>query len=156
MAAPLCSRKRDSREAHDALLVDIPMLVVQKFAAGLRCRLQKRVEWRRSAPFQIVAVWPDQLPEAGGVGGVDAVDAGLIARSYSVHHALIGSRAKRIAVARAHVRHVHAEHPEEPVTLAVVQFRQSFREALHSVVVFRQAAILEAPRERSAENRDDS
>ena len=39
--------------------------------------------------------------------------------------------ASKRPVARAHVRHIHAQNPEELVALAVAQFAQRFEEALH-------------------------
>ena len=69
-----------ARKAHHAVLVDVPLLVLQQFAARLRSRLQERVERRRPAPLQIVLPLAHQIPEAAGIQRVDALDALLVAR----------------------------------------------------------------------------
>ena len=57
--------------------------------------------------------------------------------------ALAGTRRELVVIARAHVRHVHAQNPEQPVALALAQFPQRLEKALHAVVVFRAAAPIE-------------
>src|SRR5579862_5905454 len=71
--------ERHSGEADYALWIDVPLLVTQQFSASLRHRFQKRVERRGAAPFQIVLVILHQVPETGGVAGLDAGNAALVA-----------------------------------------------------------------------------
>ena len=44
------------------------------------------------------------------------------------HRAFVRDRLELVAVARAHVRHVHAQHPEQAVAFAVVQFAERVEE----------------------------
>src|ERR1017187_8567675 len=96
------------REAHHAMVVDIPLLVLQELSARLRSRLQKRIERRRPAPLQIVLPLPHELPETAGVERLDALDPLLVARAHFLHFALARHRREAVVIARPHVRHVHA------------------------------------------------
>jgi len=69
------------------LLVDIPLLVTQQFTARVGRGFQKRIEWRRAAPLQIVVVLLHQIPEARRVARVDAIDAPLIAQNMTATNA---------------------------------------------------------------------
>ena len=53
------------------------------------------------------------------------------------------------------MRHVHAEHPDQVVALALVQFAERVEEALHAVVVLRVAALVKAAGERPAQDRQN-
>ncbi len=61
-----------------------------------------------------------------------------------------------ILIARAHVRHIHAQNPKKFVAFALAHFAQRFEKRLRLVVVFRFAATSNAARERPAENRQDA
>src|SRR5450759_1918018 len=84
------------RETHHAMVVDIPLLVLQQLPARLRSRLQKRIEWRRPAPLQIVPPLAHQVPEATGIERVDALDAPLVARAHLLNRALARHRREAI------------------------------------------------------------
>src|SRR5215831_18868350 len=114
--------ERHPCEAHDALLVDIPLLVAQQFAARVRRGLEEGVKGRRAAPFQIVTVLADLIPEAAGIAHADALDTALVTSSDLVHDPLIGHGGKGILVTRPHVRHVHPQYPEQSVSLEFAHF----------------------------------
>src|ERR1039458_2787867 len=119
-----------AREAHHAVVVDVPLLVLQQFAARFRGRLQERVEGRRPAPLQIVLPLADQIPEAACIQRVEALDAPLVARAHFLHRAFARDGCEAIAIARPHVRHVDAHHPEQAVAFALAQLAQRLEERL--------------------------
>ena len=68
-----------ARETHHARFVNVPLLIIQEFAAGLRHGLKERIDRSRPAPFQIVVILLHQIPEAARVlrpGGWAVVELG--------------------------------------------------------------------------------
>src|SRR5580692_11582732 len=98
--------KFHAREADHAVLVDIPLLVVTQAAAGAGDGLEESVHRRRSAPFQMVALALHEIPEAAGIAGLHAIDAGTVGLFDGLHFTLAGARFEPIAVAPSHVRHI--------------------------------------------------
>lgn len=62
-------------DADDALIVDLPLFVVAEVAAGFGDGAEEGVEGGGAAPFEVVAVFLDLIPEALGIAGGDAVEA---------------------------------------------------------------------------------
>src|SRR5690242_3219972 len=90
-----------AREAHHAAIVDIPLLVVQQAAAGLRRGLQERVNRRGAAPLQVVVVFAHQLPETSGVALLHALNAFAVAPRDVRHLVLARVGVQRISVTPA-------------------------------------------------------
>src|ERR1700722_254024 len=110
--------KTHAGETDHALIVDIPLLIAQQAAAGLGNGFEERVNRGGTAPFQIVMIFLNQIPEAARVAGFHATDTSSIAEGDLFHLAMFGSGGKRVAITAAHVRHVDAEDPQEAIAFA--------------------------------------
>ena len=108
----------DSGEADHALLVYVPLIVLEQLAARAGNGLEEGINWRRSAPVEIVVILPHQIPEPARVAGFDVANALPIPLCDDFHFALAGGRGQIVAVAAADVSHVNAQYPQEPIAFA--------------------------------------
>ena len=119
--------------AHDALGIDLPLLVVQHLAHHRGRDAQEGVEGRGSAPVEGVAPEGDARPEAGGVARLKALETGAVALLDLAQDALAGPGPQAIAVAAPEVGHVHAQHEEDVLPRA--ERAQGGEEPRHPQVV---------------------
>src|SRR6185312_14173629 len=61
--------KCHSREADDALRINIPLLIMMDRSPQVRPHLEERVERRRPTPLQVVVIFPDKIPESSCIAG---------------------------------------------------------------------------------------
>ena len=89
-------------------------------------------------------------------GAVTAIGARHLAKRSSRVLAHIGARCQLVSVASAHVRHVDAQYPEEPVRFTLRHIAQRTEEPPHLFVVLRLAAPVDAARERPAQDGENA
>src|SRR5690242_1097992 len=109
--------KTHSRKTDHAAVVNIPLLILEQAPARFGNRLQECINGSRATPIEIVVVFLHQIPESPGIAVLHVLDALAVAQLDSLHDVLAGASIDRVAVAASHVRHVHAKHPQELVTL---------------------------------------
>ena len=97
-----------------------------------------------------------QRPVAVGVPRVEALDAAAIALGHLLHDALPRHGREGVAVARALVGHIHAEHPQQAVGFARGQFAERAEEAAHVFIVLGFPAFINAVGEGAAQDGQDA
>jgi hypothetical protein len=143
-------------EGDDAFGVDVPLFVAAEGGAGLGQGFEEGVEGGGAAPFEVVVVLADLVPEGGGVARGEAFDALAVALFDVAHVGLAGDGGEGVAVAGADVGHVDAEDEEEAVGFAGGDIAEGIEERGDAGGVFGHAAVVEAAGVSAAEDGENA
>ena len=104
--------KLEGTETDDGLRVDVPLVVTEEASPGTRPNMlhsaEENVDWRVTAPLQLVLVGMDEIEETASIAGTDAVKPGVVTYRNVLHSPFIGRHGDAITITCTNMRHIHA------------------------------------------------
>src|ERR1700691_4720616 len=145
--------KRDAGEGDYAVFIDIPLLVTLQCSTRLRHNLHKGINWRRSAPLQVVLIPPDQIPKTPCIGCIHSFDSKVILFLHHVHIVLVRTGRKLIPESHTHMGHIDTQHPEQTIFLSLSNLAQRPKKAPDMLGIFGKSACMHTSSKWSAQKR---